>query len=179
MKTFEEEREFYRIEGNPIGQAWGGLDSQNVLCCMNGVDNDIYSFLVLLNTFPFMYSAGMSCSGSLKDHSEELIAHNYRFGLDTQVPQGYCVIRADISDEDWKNVDELLRKVPHSQLVSSENWEREDCRCYDEFPVTGSRKLFAYQIFTGKGKVGGDEITKVWKDLTCGLVGLIQESNRD
>lgn len=179
MKTFEEEKDFYKTNTNPNGQAWGGLYSQNVIGGLKGVDSDIYSFLVLLNTFPFMYSAGMSCSGSLKDHEGKLEALNYRFGINTRIAQGYCVIRTNISNKSWKKVNDLLIKVPYSQLISSENWEREDCRCYDEFPVTDSRKLFAYQIFTGQGKVGGDEITGVWRDLTCGLVGLIQESNRD
>lgn len=177
MKSFQDEKMFYRDNKPDCGQAWEGIFTQDVFYGWEPVDPDIYSFLVLLNTFPFMYSAGMSCSGSLKDHKGFLVANNGRFGIDVEAPQGYCVIRVDKSQEGWEKFKRLLTRVPHSKLTSSLNWVREDCRYLNQFPASDYRDLVSYQIFTGDGKVRGDVVANVWRDLTYGLVDMIQSIN--
>ena len=87
------------------------------------------------------------------------------------------MIRADLSDPNWNKVYDLLLKVPYSQLISFTDWEREDLRCFDLFPVADDRKLFSYQIFTGNSKVSVVDISRTWFDLTLGLVKIIQELN--
>ncbi len=178
MTCFEKEKEFYKTNIYSNIPGWSLTFDQNRINPLGGFDPDIFPFLALVNTFPFMYTAGMSCSGSLKDHSNELPKRNARYGTNISDYQGFCVIRANISDERWVSIQDLLLSVNHSQLTSSKDWESQDHADYKRFPVTEKRKLFAYQIFTGEGKVSGKEITDVWRDLTLGLVKLIQDSNK-
>ncbi|MFT4326668.1 MAG: hypothetical protein ACMXYK_04155 [Candidatus Woesearchaeota archaeon] len=177
METFQKEKEFYRHKSSSIGANWQMINDSDPLRYPAEIDPDIYSFLVLVNAFPFMYSAGMCCSGTYKDHDFRPVSHNERFGIRIKDPQGYCVIRADTNHEYWKTIETILCDVPHATLTPSLKWERKEFMALEEFPIIDGRQLYAYQIFTGNNKIKDTELPYVWGNLSIKLMEIIHRSN--
>lgn len=173
MNLFQEEKEYFKLHETPLGGPWSEIDSS---LAIGAFDSDIYPFLQLLNSLPFTYSAGMSCSGSLKDHDNKLAVFNCRYGINIKDPQGYCVIRADTSDSEWLNLYTLLTSVQNSKLTTSDAWERQEYHLLKEFPLD-ERKLFAYQIFT-PNLLEAEKISQTWRTLAIGIIDIIQNQPR-
>lgn len=169
MKTFAEEKEYFRVTDNPIGLGWGYINENP-----QSIDADIRSFIKVINCASFMYSPGMCCSGSKRDHQGKFPSYNMRFGTFVEMTQGYAVIRAHIFDPRWDDVSNLLLSANNSQLIPAKDWVRDDCRCNHLFPVSDKCDLFAYQIFTGEKCNSNQYISTIWNKLAVQIKTLIQ-----
>lgn len=169
MKTFAEEKEYFRVTTNPLGLRWGYVDKNP-----QSIDADIRSFIKVINSAPFMYSPGMSCSGSKNDHQGIFPPHNMRFGTLVERTQGFAVIRAHIIDPRWDDVSNLLLSANNSQLIPAKNWERDDCHYNQFFPVSTERDLFAYQIFAGERGNSNQYMSTIWNELAVQIRTLIR-----
>jgi hypothetical protein len=181
FSCFEEEKEFYkkkRITIPPIqtpvfGYWWDQLDR-----LMQRVDPDIKPFIQTVNSLPFAYSKGMSCSGSFSDHhvlkdqkAEYTLCvggHNMRFGIRLSEPQGYAVLRVNQQAKQCQEFLNLLARVPHSALTAHTQGDRHEIIDTDRTPHA---QTVYYQVFvppTLQVKYPEDTtyMTKLWQSLT-------------
>lgn len=175
---FSEEKEYFRWFKHPHIVAWSQIGSDIETKTGMMIDADIQPFLTLANLLPYVYSAGMSCSGSANDHpNTSLIKRNERFGIQVSEPQGYCVLRANTKEKEWSNFERLLLSISESTLTPSNKWEREDTRKEELFPNKEGRTLFCYQIFLNRESgYTYENIEEAWNHLSHETLKLIQKS---
>lgn len=163
FEDFATEKEHYRTNESDYSNPWG---------CAFDVDRDILPFVYAVNSLPFAFTKGMSCSGSFEDHAsiggngilyetsvfDKLVessnpnyefplktsSRNERFGARLHEPQGYAVLRVDTRHEQWSALEATLQAEPNSLLLEQDKWERADLRDLDKTPHA---KTMSYQIF--------------------------------
>lgn len=147
-----------------------------------------------VNSLPFAFSKGMSCSGSYVDHTtvdglklagnliltepEILVSgtrvfylqnhgQNERFGIRVGEPQGYAVLRANQAHEGWQTLENMLQAIPDSALTVDSKWAREDTKDEDHTPNTST---YCYQVFLLEEHTNGDfdslsYMSAIWSEL--------------
>ncbi|MBT3407317.1 hypothetical protein HOK68_03970 [Candidatus Woesearchaeota archaeon] len=139
FKNFLEEKMFRKITGQHINpydpegkdqlafgsQIWGQLNE-------NYLDSDIRGLIKTINELDFLYTKGMSCSGSIKDHfgftsgflekpldcGEYINALN-EYGIDKSGFQGYIMLRADTNNPKFLKFEKGLKLFRKTELNQS------------------------------------------------------------
>lgn len=131
FENFAEEKAFRKYNtGHYSATSWGSLEVAPIKddgTAVNGVgiDPDIFELLNSLNEVEFLYTKGMSCSGSLKDHGQYLCFLN-DFGIDRSGFQGYIMLRVDTRDKRFPTFKRGLEQLCKAELNIASSRDPDD-----------------------------------------------------
>lgn len=172
FKTFQEEKAF-RKDNLPDELPWGKIP---ILSGSELTDSDLILFLHQINQLPFAYTKGESCSGSFLDHKNSYVSNvDSKYGLDSTYPQGYCILRVDVLDSNFKTLRDILLK-PEGSTLNDLGYATDTPSLYTDMDLFAQHKrgvhTFAYQVPALNEVLDPTHpeheyyLTKVWKDLT-------------
>ena len=123
---FSDEKEHYRersILDDPFGP---GILPWGVVSTYPSIDESIRPLLIALNKLPFLYTASMSHSALVSEHSHLKELFSEKMTLQKILEKsfwanndlgGYIMLRADDSDELFHKLSEQLNRIPGVTLI--------------------------------------------------------------